>query len=55
MNIEILPIVKENFLEISKDNLTGFVNFVYSDKLNDIYYNNKLLGLVRLSPKFGYL
>lgn len=55
MNIEILPIVKENFLEISKDNLTGFVNFVYSDKLNGIYYNNKLLGLVRLSPTFGYL
>ena len=55
MNIEILPIVKEDFLKIPKDNLTGFVNFVYADNLNGIYYNNKLLGLVKLSPVFGYL
>ena len=31
MNIEILPVVKEDFLNIPKDNLIGFVNFVYSD------------------------
>ena len=55
MNIEVLPVEKEDFLEIPKDNLTGFVNFVYSDKLNGIYYNNKLLGLIELSPALGYL
>ena len=42
MNIEVLPVEKEDFLEIPKDNLTGFVNFVYSDSLKGIYYNNKL-------------
>ncbi len=55
MNIEILPIIKEDFLKIPKDNLTGFVNFVYSNNLNGIYYDNKLLGLITLSPAFGYL
>lgn len=55
MNIEVLPVEKEDFLEIPKDNLTGFVNFVYSDSLKGIYYNNKLLGLISLSPAFGYL
>ena len=55
MNIEVLPVVKEDFLEIPKDNLTGFVSFAYSNNLNGIYYHNKLLGLIELSPAFGYL
>ena len=55
MNIEILPVKNEDFLKIPKDNLTRFVNFVYSNKLNGIYYSDKLLGLVELSPAFGYL
>ena len=53
MNIEIVPVLKEDFLQIPKNNLKGFVNFVYSDNLNGIYYDNKLLGLVGLSPTFN--
>ena len=55
MNIEILPIIKEDFLKIPKDNLTSFVNFVYTDNLNGIYYDSRLLGLVGLSPTFNNL
>ena len=52
MNIEIVSVLKEDYLQIPKENLNGFVNFVYSKNLNGIYYHNKLLGLVGLSPTF---
>ena len=53
--IELMPVTKEDFLNIPQEYLNGFVNFVYSDKLEGIYHDNKLLGLVNLSPTFGYL
>lgn len=55
MKIEILPIKKEEYLKIPKNELNGFINFSYSDKLRVIYYGDKLLGLICLSPAFGHL
>ena len=55
MKLELLPITKEEYNKIPEENLKGFVNFSYSRNLNGIYCNNVLVGLISLSPAFGYL